>query len=485
MLGRRNEGDTTIETRVLRSARLRCDRAEGILPMAASSHLPGAGKRNTFVISGANETITEPSTGYSGGNTSSANVSVYGVAQISHYLGELLDQDPFLSDLWVAGEVTNLSRSQAGHIFFTLSEPMPGSKSTGGTLRCVFFSRYNSGVTVAMGESVLVHGRVSLYADRGDLQLYVDALQPEGTGVLEAEFRRLFERLKGDGLFDPGRKRQLPRYPRTVGVVTSAAGAVWHDIQSVMARRWPMAGLLLAPTAVQGDGAAVSIAGAIEELNALAANFDDIDLDVIIVARGGGSADDLWAFNDERVARAIFASETPVVSAVGHETDTTLVDYVADVSAPTPSAAAELIVPDEREDRRRISALLAASEYVLLGQVEKVRGQLTSLSERMEHRSPDLASKRVQLEGYLSRADAISIQRLTQEHALLTSTGGRLETLSPLATLARGYAIVQDAGGGSMVRAKDLAAGQQVSLRFQDGIVAAEITGRGDSDGKK
>lgn len=452
--------------------------------MAASSQMPGADDAEPFARPGAFEATAEPPAAYTGGIASSANVAVYGVGQISRYLGELLETDPFLSDLWVAGEVTNLSRSQAGHLFFTLSDTSAGSKSAGGALRCAFFKQYNAGA-VEQGESVLVHGRVSLYAERGDLQLYVDALQPEGTGVLEAEFRRLFERLKGDGLFDPGRKRALPRYPRTVGVVTSAAGAVWHDVQSVMARRWPMAGLLLAPAAVQGDGAAASIARAIEELNALATDFDDVDLDVIIVARGGGSADDLWAFNDERVARAIFASETPVVSAVGHETDTTLADYVADVRAPTPSAAAELIVPDEREERARISALLAASGYALSGRAEQARGQLVDLSERMERRSPDLERERVRVERSLSQAHAFAVQRLARERALVASTGGRLEALSPLATLARGYAIVQDANGGVVERAEALRAGQQVRLRFQDGTAAAEITGRGDSEGER
>ncbi len=450
--------------------------------MAAPSQLPGTDEADALTASGAFEAVAEPPATYGGGFASSANVAVYGVGQITRYLGELLDTDPFLSDLWVAGEVTNLSRSQAGHLFFTLSDASgagTGSKA-GGALRCAFFRQHSAGVAVEQGESVLVHGRVSLYAERGDLQFYVDALQPEGTGVLEAEFRRLFERLKGDGLFDPGRKRPLPRYPRTVGVVTSAAGAVWHDIQSVMARRWPMAGLLLAPAAVQGDGAAASIAGAIEALNALTADFDDVDLDVIIVARGGGSADDLWAFNDERVARAIFASETPIVSAVGHETDTTLADYVADVRAPTPSAAAELIVPDEREERARVASLLDTSGYALSGRAEQTRGRLADLRERMERRSPDLEGERVRVERYLTEAHALTTLRLAQERAVAASASGRLEALSPLATLARGYAIVQDADGGVVEHAQALVTGQRVRLLFQDGISAAEITGRGD-----
>ena len=442
--------------------------------MAASSQPPGADEPGAFESPGTFAGLAGPPAASGGSFASSANIAVYGVGQIARYLAELLDTDPFLGDLWVAGEVTSLSRSQAGHLFFTLNDAS-GSNAAGGALRCAFFRQYNAGVAVEQGESVLVHGRVSLYAERGDLQIYVDALQPEGTGVLEAEFQRLFERLKADGLFDSSRKRSLPRYPRTVGVVTSAAGAVWHDIRSVMARRWPMAGLLLAPAAVQGEGAAASIARAIAELNAVADDFDDVELDVIIVARGGGSADDLWAFNDERVARAIFASETPTVSAVGHETDMTLADYVADVRAPTPSAAAELVVPDQREERARVALLLAASGRALAGHADQARGRLAQLTERMEHRPPDLESERRRVERFLREALAFTVQRVAVERAAVTRAGGRLEALGPLATLARGYAIVQDASGSVVRRADALTAGERLRLRFQDGIADAEV----------
>ena len=230
-------------------------------------------------------------------------------------------------------------------MYFTLGD-------ADGALPCVFFRRENRGVRVEEGEQVLVHGRVSLWAERGELQLYVDALQPEGLGVQQAEFERLRRQLEAEGLFDPGRKRRLPAYPRAIGVATSPAGAVWHDVQTVLARRWPPAGLVLAPCRVQGDGAPESIVQAIEALNAAADGGAPID--VLIVARGGGSAEDLAAFNSEIVVRAAYASVLPLVSAVGHETDVTLIDFVADVRAPTPSAAAELVAPDRAEEAARL-----------------------------------------------------------------------------------------------------------------------------------
>ena len=209
----------------------------------------------------------------------SVRISAYAVGQVASYLRELLDTDPVVQDVWVSGEVRSLSRSQAGHMYFTL-------RDADGALACVFFRRENRGVQVEEGEQVLAHGRVSLWAERGDLQLYVDALQPEGVGAQQAEFERLRRRLEAEGLFDPSRKRPLPTYPRTIGVVTSPTGAVWHDIQTVLARRWPSARLLLAPVQVQGAGAAESIAWGVEALNEVAAE-GRAELDVLIVARGG------------------------------------------------------------------------------------------------------------------------------------------------------------------------------------------------------
>ena len=257
---------------------------------------------------------------------------VYPVSQVTRYLRELLETNRHLTEIWVAGEVSNLSLASSGHIYFTL-------KDARGALRCAFFRNRNVGQRdrLSEGASLIVYGSLSLYEQRGDLSFVVDFVQPEGTGALAAEFERRRARFEEEGLFAPGRKRELPRFPRRVGVVTSATGAVFHDICDVLGRRWPLAEIVLQPAPVQGDGAAPAVAEAIRTIT------HEQDLDVLIVARGGGSTEDLWAFNEEPVIRAIFASPVPVVSAVGHETDTTLSDLVADVRAPTPSAAAELV----------------------------------------------------------------------------------------------------------------------------------------------
>ena len=399
---------------------------------------------------------------------SDSGPAAYSVGQVSGYIRELLETDPFLSDVWLSGEITNYSRSQAGHVYFTLSDAE-------GALRCVFFRQHNLGVSVEQGGAVLVHGRVSIYGERGELQLYVDSLQPEGMGVLEAEFQRLMERLKAEGLFDPNRKRPLPRYPRTVGVVTSGSGAVWHDIQTVLKRRWPMAGLLLSPTVVQGERAAPGIVAAIENLNRVAAEFDDIDLDVIIVGRGGGSAEDLWAFNDERVARAIYSSEIPIVSAVGRETDHTVADYVADLRAPTPSAAAELVAPDQLEERAQIRAFRAACGRALTDISEAAQTRLRGLTDRLEHQAPDLDRERLRLDGLIRDADAVVGQLLQANQATLRATTARLAALDPRATLSRGYAIVQDAEGRVVDQSARLRPGDSIQIQFDDGSVAADV----------
>lgn len=410
--------------------------------------------------------IAEPPAAY--GGTIGGNVAVYGVGQIATYVRELLDTDPFLTDIWIAGEVTNLSRSQAGHIYFTCSD-------AGGALRCVFFRQHNLGLDVEQGTAVLIHGRASLYPERGDLQFYVDALQPEGIGVQQAEFRRLFERLKAEGLFETARKRTLPHYPRNIGVVTSPTGAVWHDIQTVTERRWPMSGLLLSPAQVQGDAAPRSIVAAIERLNEVAESSDDVDLDLIVVARGGGSAEDLWAFNDERVARAIFASAVPIVSAIGHETDYTIADYVADLRAATPSAAAELVVPDRRQEESRVAALALACGAALDGWSDRARSQVSALLDRLESRGPDFDAQRVRIDRLLAEAESIVATHMQSRRGLIVASQARLQALNPRATLARGYAIVQDDQGRIVERAGQLTPDDAVRIQFDDGLVDARV----------
>ena len=394
-------------------------------------------------------------------------VRSYGVGRIAGYLRELLETDPLVGDLWVAGEVTNLSRSQAGHRYFTLSDGE-------GALRCVFFRREGLGVQFEQGEQVLAHGRISLYEERGDLQFYVDALQPEGVGVLHAELQRLLLQLEGEGLFDAARKRPLPRYPRAIGVATSPAGAVWHDIQSVLGRRWPMTEVLLAPSRVQGEGAAATIVQAIADLNQ-AADDGEAALDLIIVARGGGSIEDLWPFNNEALARAIFASGLPVVSAVGHETDFTVADYVADARAPTPSAAAEIVVPDAAAERERLRMVQSKLALGLERALEASREELDDLRARLDDALPQVEPLRRELAELQRRARDYAVQALVPLGGTLATLRARLAALDPAATLTRGYAIVLDEAGRPILRAASLQADQRVRLRFQDGEAAARI----------
>ena len=395
-------------------------------------------------------------------------VRSYNVGKIADYLRELLDTDPLVADIWIAGEVTSLTRSQAGHRYFTLSDER-------GALRCVLFRREGLGVQLNQGEQVLAHGRVSLYQERGELQFYVDALQPEGVGVLYAEFRRLLLQLESEGLFDPARKRPLPRYPQRIGVATSPVGAVWHDIQSVLQRRWPMTELLLAPCQVQGESAAATIAQAIADLNQFSEE-GTVSLDLIIVARGGGSMEDLWPFNDEAVARAIFASRVPIVSAVGHETDFTISDYVADARAPTPSAAAEIVVPTVAAEAER---LCAARSSLALGFDRTLKAAQEDFDEvrvRLQETAPDIEPLRREVIRLQSQAGEYAVQALAPMSTALATLHAHLAALDPAATLSRGYALVLRKSGRPLLQAASLQENEQVRLRFHDGEVGALIT---------
>ncbi|MDP9365285.1 MAG: exodeoxyribonuclease VII large subunit, partial [Chloroflexota bacterium] len=266
------------------------------------------------------------------------------VGLLTSYVRELLDGDPLLADVWVEGEISNLFLARSGHVYFTL-------RGDEGQLKCVLFRVHAARQRASLlpGDQVAAHGRVTVYEKDGALQLYVDVVQPAGLGLAALQLERLRQQLAAEGLFDPSRKRPIPERPRAIGVVTSADGAVWHDIQQVLRRRYPFAELILAPTLVQGERAPAAIVAAMAAIEA------DGRAEVVIVARGGGSAEDLAAFNDEAVVRAVFACRLPVVTGVGHETDRTLVDEVADLRAPTPSAAAELCVPSVLEIGARLA----------------------------------------------------------------------------------------------------------------------------------
>ncbi|HEX7593763.1 MAG TPA: exodeoxyribonuclease VII large subunit, partial [Anaerolineae bacterium] len=287
------------------------------------------------------------------------------VAQLVRQIKDVVESDEVLRDVWVRGEVSNFIQAASGHLYFTLKDRDAG-------IKCVMWRTDAARVfkLPANGDAIDVHGRVSMYEARGDVQLYVDEIKLAGAGALWQEFERLRARLDAEGLFAAEHKRALPQFPRTIGVVTSREGAVFHDICNVLRRRYPLVEILLAPTLVQGESAAPKIVGAIETIN-------QFDIDLLVVARGGGSIEDLWAFNDERVARAIYASRVPVISAVGHETDFTIADFVADVRAPTPSAAAELAVPDARELRAGVRVYAQRLARLTRDRIGAARVELT------------------------------------------------------------------------------------------------------------
>lgn len=389
---------------------------------------------------------------------------VYPVHQVTRYLRELLEADHHLVNIWVAGEISNYTRAASGHIFFTLKDDRTG-------LRCAFFRNRNVGLRtpLADGLSVVVYGSLSLYELRGELSFVVDFVQAEGAGVLAAEFERRRATFEAEGLFAPERKRALPRFPRRVGVVTSPTGAVFHDIADVLARRWPLARLLLQPAPVQGEGAGVAIAEAIRTLARVQAP------DVIIVARGGGAAEDLWAFNDEAVVRAIFGSPVPVVSAVGHETDVTLADMVADLRAPTPSAAAELVAPDRAVVGRQVAALQSRMDVTMTRAVDRVRERVDLRRAGLARALPNLAQLRTRIATRShTLTQGVTAARL-RARAAVETLDGRVRALSPHATLERGYALVQRPDGVAVTSAASLQAGDAVELRLRDGARAARI----------
>lgn len=390
---------------------------------------------------------------------------VYSVSQLATYLRELLETDLHLADLWVEGEISNLSRSTAGHTYFTLKDEFA-------QMRCVMFRRQSGGgIALENGAQVVAHGRISFFERRGELQLNVDFLQPAGVGIWQAQFERLKAQLEEEGLFEPSRKRPLPAFPQVIGVVTSPTGAVFHDICQIVGRRWPLAEIVLAPTLVQGDQAAAGIADALTALNR------EPDVDVIILARGGGSMEELWPFNEEAVARAIYASRVPVVSAVGHETDYTISDYVADRRAPTPSAAAELVAPDRAEIGRQLVGYQVAMTGWLAGHVARRRGEVERMALDLRRAIPDVARRRERVAALLRSAAAGIGQTVGGRRERANACAIQLRSLDPRATLARGYAIVQRrADGRVVVSVGQVKARERLDVHVSDGDFPAEVS---------
>ncbi len=423
---------------------------------------------------------------------------VLGVTDVTRAVREALRGDPRLADVWVEGEVGRVTISTAGHAYFTL-------KDEHSQLACVWFrdDRLASPFEVRGGLHVVVHGRIDVFDQQGVYQCYVAAVQPAGLGDLALRFEATKARLAAEGLFDARRKRPLPARPATVGVVTSLSGAVLQDVRRVLERRWPMTRLVVSACRVQGEGSAETVVAALERLARHGARCrdegraDDAPA-VVILARGGGSLEDLWSFNDERVVRAVAAHPVPVVSGVGHETDVTLADFAADVRAPTPSAAAELVVPDRREVLAGIRARRERLDVALAGEMEGAAARLGGERRALERLRPEarlaaareragylldratgavagrLAAERRSVERAAERLAPLASARIGSVAARLDATRASLGALGPEATLARGYAIVRRAEDGAIVRdAAEAPPGTRLRLRLARGELAA------------
>lgn len=389
--------------------------------------------------------------------------SVLTVSQINTYLKSVLDGDDNLQNIFVVGEISNFTNHyRTGHFYFTL-------KDENAALKAVMFRSAAQRLRFLPenGMRVVIRGSVSLFPRDGVYQLYCEDMQPDGAGALSVAFEQLKQKLGGMGLFDDGHKKPIPACPARIGVVTSPTGAAIHDILTVLDRRFPFAAVILCGVQVQGDAAAGQIAQAIERFNAMRA------ADVLIVGRGGGSIEDLWAFNEEVVAHAIFNSEIPVISAVGHETDFTIADFVADLRAPTPSAAAELAVPDTRELLFALDTLLDRMTGAVYGQLSDLQQAVEVFGHRLNSASPQagLALREQELRRQSERLNRSADAMLRPYADALGALAEKLEITSPLKTLARGFALCEDETGVPVRRACAVRAGQTLQLRFCDGSV--------------
>ena len=394
---------------------------------------------------------------------------VLSVSELNGYVQRLLASDPMLQGIQMRGEISNFKRHSSGHCYFVLKDDQA-------RIQCVMFRSYAQMVPLrpSDGMRVVVGGHVALYSRDGQYQFYAEAMRPDGMGELYLQFERLKQKLQQEGLFDAARKRPLPLLPVGVGIVTSPTGAVLQDIRQIAARRNPGVPLILYPARVQGPGAAVEIVAGIRALER------HPQVDVIIVGRGGGSLEDLWPFNEEAVARAIHACKKPVVSAVGHETDFTIADFVADLRAPTPSAAAELTLPDRRELQDRLNELREALARSLRTRHQLARERLGVLGAQLAARHPAqvLERRRTRLEG-LSQLLALHMgRRMAESGQRLEGLRARLEGLGPAQVLRRGYALVTDRKGNPIVRAMRCGEGQEISVRLQDGVLNAQVQRR-------
>ena len=396
-----------------------------------------------------------------------AQNQILSITQLNEYIRNMMDTDPRLAQVAVRGEVSNYKLYPSGHHYFTL-------KDEGGALKCVMFK--GNAIRLRFrpenGMKLIAMGRVSVYPRDGAYQLYCTALAVDGVGDLYAAFEQLKKKLSAQGLFDPSHKQMLPQYPGTIGIITSSAGAAVHDMLRIMRKRYPLVKVRLLPVRVQGAEAPGEIAAAIRYAN----RYQLADL--LVVGRGGGSLEDLWAFNEEIVAKAIYDSRIPVISAVGHEPDVTISDYVADLRAATPSNAAELAVPDQDALRQNLDAMLSAMEGALSRQLKAASQRLNILSRSTVLQSPmgyiDQRVKDLQL--LKSRMTASQNQAISRCNERCISLAATLDAMSPLKVLSRGYAMAQNVQGNVIRKAEQITVGETLQLQFFDGKVLATVT---------
>lgn len=388
------------------------------------------------------------------------------VKELNMYVKTLIDGDEFLNNVYVRGEISNFKRHYTGHLYFTL-------KDGDALIKCVMFKSYTQNVLFEPkdGMAVLILGTVAVYERDGIYQIYVKGMEPDGVGALHAAYEQLKEKLEAKGMFDEKYKKPIPMLPKSIGVVTSKTGAVIRDIINVTTRRLPNVNIKLFPAAVQGAGAAETIVEGIKYFN------ENKNVDLIIIARGGGSLEDLWPFNEEITANAIFESELPIISAVGHETDFTIADFVADLRAPTPSAAGELAVPDRAEIIWKLQNINRRLSLSLTKKVENMnnRYQKAMNSRAMKNPVDMLNEKRIFVDNIIKNLEkSVSLELKNKKINLIKSVTA-LDTLSPLKTLARGYSIIEDKNGNVLKSAKQLKSNDEINITLNDGNVSARI----------
>jgi len=394
--------------------------------------------------------------------------NILSVSQLTSYLRQVLEKDEVLQDLWVEGEISNFARPSSGHLYFTL-------KDSNAAIRCVMWRSSAARLSFSPREGMAVeaHGSMSVYEVSGQVQLYVDTLKPAGEGAFYQEYLRLKSRLEAEGLFDPERKRPIPQMPHTIGIVTSPTGAALQDMLNTLRRRFPVASIVIAPTAVQGTDAPPGIVAALQRLAV------EIHPDVILLGRGGGSIEDLWAFNDEAVVRAVAASTIPIISGVGHETDFTLTDFAADLRAPTPTAAAEVAVPDQMELMGTILEIANRHETMMKALVADLRWQHNQSLNALARLSPAhrVDTYRQRLDEILFRLNRSITTNLEKKHLQLGNLQQSLRSLNPTAVLNRGYAIVSREKDGSIIKnAGQVHPDEVVNIKVSQGSLNARVT---------